>query len=200
MFGRMKSMPMVIGAMFVFGSAGLGRVAPAGADAFEDVRELLETCVACHGEGGASKVSEFPILAGQHPYYLYVQLKDFKSGLRKNDVMAPIAAELDKNEMLAIAQYFSEQTWPRIGFRADRAQAALGERASGAGLCVQCHLGGYEGDSRIPRLAGQYPEYLEKTMLDFKSKARANSPAKSSLMGAFSDQDIAAMAAFLADL
>ncbi len=30
---------------------------------------------------------ENPILAGQEFYYLYVQLKDFKSGLRKNAVM-----------------------------------------------------------------------------------------------------------------
>ncbi len=51
---------------------------------------------------------------------------------------------------------------------------------------------------RIPRLAGQHAAYLERTMLDFKSKARANSAAKSSLMQSFSAQDIAGMADFLA--
>ncbi|MCH9020313.1 MAG: c-type cytochrome [Proteobacteria bacterium] len=167
-------------------------------DAYAAVREELELCVACHGEGGASSQPEFPILAGQHLYYLYVQLKDFKSGYRKNDEMGLIAAELDKAEMLMIAEYFSEQIWPRIGFRADPAIALKGETAAAAGQCVQCHRGGYEGDSRVPRLAGQHRAYLNQTMLDFKHKVRNNSPAKSTLMTSFGDADIAAMADFLA--
>ena len=167
-------------------------------DAYAAVREELELCVACHGEGGASSQPEFPILAGQHLYYLYVQLEDFKSGYRKNDEMGPIAAELDKAEMLMIAEYFSEQIWPRIGFRADPAIALKGETAAAAGQCVQCHRGGYEGDSRVPRLAGQHRAYLNQTMLDFKHKVRNNSPAKSTLMTSFGDADIAAMADFLA--
>ena len=35
-----------------------------------------------------------PILAGQEFYYLYVQLKDFKSGLRKSAIMGPIVQAL----------------------------------------------------------------------------------------------------------
>ena len=42
--------------------------------------------------------------------------------------------------------------------------------------------------------------YLEKTMLDFKSKARANSPDKSALMKTYSAEDIAGMAEFLAGM
>ena len=78
--------------------------------------------------------------------------------------------------------------------------AKQGEAASESGQCVQCHLGGYEGESRIPRLAGQHQEYLEKTMLDFKEKIRTNSAAKSSLLNAFNDIDIKAMAIFLGGL
>ncbi len=167
-------------------------------DAYAAVRETLESCVTCHGENGASTQPEFPILAGQHLYYLYVQLKDFKSGYRKNDVMGPIAAGLDKTAMLTIAKYFSEQTWPNTGFRADPAIAGKGETAAAAGQCVKCHFGGYEGDSRIPRLAGQHPEYLKKTMLDFRDKVRNNLPAMSSLVISYSDADIAAMAEYLA--
>ncbi|MDH3314759.1 MAG: cytochrome C, partial [Gammaproteobacteria bacterium] len=72
--------------------------------------------------------------------------------------------------------------------------------ATTAGQCVQCHLGGYEGNSRVPRLAGQQVGYLEKTMLDFKNKVRLNSPAKGSLLKDYSDGDIAAMAHFLGGL
>ena len=50
----------------------------------------------------------------------------------------------------------------------------------------------------MPRIAGQHPEYLKKTMLDFKEKLRANSPAIATLLAAFSDEDIEAMAEYLA--
>jgi len=172
---------------------------PAAADEYAAISEKLKLCAGCHGEKGASRNPEYPILAGQHLYYLYVQLKDFKSGFRKNDIMSPLAGDLEKAEMLSLAKYFSEQKWPRIEFRADPAKAAKGETAAAAGQCVQCHLGGYEGNSRIPRLAGQFPEYLNKTMSDFKNKVRGNSPSKSSLMVSFDDADIEAMSEFMGD-
>ena len=174
--------------------------AGARADEFAAIRDKLDLCAACHGDNGASSQSNFPILAGQHFYYLYVQLKDFKSGLRQSDIMTPIVQNFEKADMQALAQYFSEQAWPNIGFRADPAQAAKGERAAAAGQCVQCHLGGYEGNSRIPRLAGQHPLYLKTTMFDFKHKARNNSPAKSSLLDSYEDADIEAMAEYLGDM
>lgn len=97
-----------------------------------------------------------------------------------------------------LAKYFSEQTWPEISFRPAEHRIQLGETSTSAGQCVQCHLGGYEGDSRIPRLAGQYHEYMKNTMLDFKNKVRNNSPAKGSLLESYSIDEISAMAEYLA--
>jgi len=173
---------------------------PTAADEYTAISEKLELCAGCHGEKGASSNPEYPILGGQHLYYLYVQLKDFKSGFRKSEIMSPLAAELEKADMLSMAKYFSEQKWPGIGFTADPAMAAKGKKATTAGQCVQCHLGGYEGNSRNPRLAGQYPKYLNKTMTDFKNKVRTNSPAKSSLMVSYDDADIEAMSDFLGNM
>ncbi len=188
---------MALIAVLVFGMAAAG---PAKADHPATLEETLHLCTTCHGEKGASNDPMFPILAGQEFYYMYVQLKDFKSGLRESDVMSKVVADMKKSELKAVAQFFSEQQWPNIGFRPDPAQAIKGETATNAGQCVQCHRGGYEGDSRVPRLAGQLPEYLKKTMLDFKAKARMNSPAKSSLLHSYDDDDIAAMAEFLGGL
>jgi cytochrome c553 len=112
--------------------------------------------------------------------------------------MGSISAQFDKSQMKLLAKYFSEQDWPNIGYRANSAAEIQGETATGAGQCVQCHLGGYEGDSRIPRLAGQHPEYLIKTMTDFKYKNRLNSAAKSSLFVSYSEEDIKAMSEYLA--
>jgi len=169
-------------------------------DKYADIRERLEVCAGCHGELGASKDPEVPILAGQEYYYLYVQLKDFKAGRRASVDMEPIVEDMEKKDMKALAQFFSEQTWPNIPYRASPEQASIGATATTAGQCVACHLGAYDGNSRVPRLAGQYPEYLERTMDDFKNKVRLNSPAKGSLMISYSDEDIAAMAAFLGNL
>jgi cytochrome c553 len=169
-------------------------------DKFAPVLDTINTCVACHGEKGASTQPMFPILAGQELYYLYLQLRDFKSGARKNEIMAPIASPLEKDEMMLIAEYFSEQQWPAIEFEASTEKVNAARQAINAGQCVACHLGGFEGNSRVPRAAGQYSEYLNKTLLEFKNKVRTNSPAKNSLFATFSDEDIKALADYLAGL
>ena len=167
---------------------------------YASVSTELFGCFDCHGVSGVSADPECPILSGQHFYYLYVQLKDFKAGLRASEIMQPMVEEMSKDQMKLIAKYFSEQEWPSTGYSGDPGMTAKGEAATGAGQCVQCHRGAYDGDSRVPRLAGQQREYLFKTLSDFKNKLRMNSPAKSSLMGSFDDADIEAMAEFLADL
>ena len=181
---------------------GLLVVGPAAAeeDKYAAIRETLDICFTCHGPNGVSDDPQIPILAGQHMYYLYVQLKDFKAERRVSPVMIEFVSILTKEEMRAIATFFSEQEWPNIGYRANPARARKGEVATIAGQCVQCHRGGYEGSSGTPHLAGQHAAYLEKTMRDFKSKARANSAAKSSLMKTYSAEQISSMAEFLAGM
>lgn len=173
---------------------------PVVPEAYAAVEEKLAICFDCHDKGGYTPDPTFPILSGQEYYYLYVQLKDFEAGRRASDIMSPIASQLSRDEMKLVAQYYSEQPWPSIGYSGAVDKVAAGERAAAAGQCVQCHLGSYEGNSRIPRLAGQYQGYLRKTMLDFKSKARANSAAKSTLMESFSDAELEAMADFLSNM
>jgi len=170
------------------------------AESAQSIKDELEMCVSCHGDKGASENPEVPILAGQHFYYLYVQLKDYKSRARENEIMSEIASTLSKPKMKELAQYFSKQSWPNIGFKASDKKTALGERAASAGQCVQCHLGSYKGDSRIPRLSGQHPLYLYTTMIDFKNKKRLNSPAKGSLFSSYPEAEIEAMSEFLAGM
>lgn len=164
------------------------------------VAETIEACEVCHGQYGASVEPQYPILAGQEFYYLYVQLKDFKSGLRAEPVMGPLASVLEKEQMQLLAQYFSEQTWPQTDSVADDESRKSGQSVIAAGQCVACHLGAFHGNSRVPRLAGQHAEYLTKTMLDFKTKSRNNSPAKGSLMALFEDEQIRDVARYLSAL
>jgi cytochrome c553 len=72
----------------------------------QDIAEKAQLCDACHGEDGKPKEPDTPIIWGQYTGYLYIELRDYKSGLRKNDKMSPIAADLSKDDMMALAQYF----------------------------------------------------------------------------------------------
>ena len=164
----------------------------------EKIKGKIQICVSCHGEQGATIMPVYPILAGQNFYYTYVQLKDLKSGLRKNEIMAAMVQDLDKDEMKLLASHFSEQVWPETKHKSDAGKTGIAKMAIDAGQCVQCHRGGFEGESRNPRLSGQNYEYLKKTMLDFKNKVRTNSAAKSSLFATFSEEQIDALADYLA--
>ncbi len=166
----------------------------------QELEEMIELCTSCHGEDGRPIESDIPIIWGQEFYYLYVQLKDYKAERRANEIMTGLVADMNKEEMQALAQHFSEKEWPRIGYRAEDNELAAAESALTAGQCTQCHLGSYHGVSRVPRLAGQQPDYLERTMSEFKNKVRLNSPAKGTLLGDYSDSDIQAMAHYLAGL
>ena len=68
-----------------------------------------ETCAACHGPDGNSQAADFPKIAGQHYDYLLKALKDYKSGARKNPIMAPLAANLTQRDIEDLAAYYSSQ-------------------------------------------------------------------------------------------
>jgi cytochrome c553 len=69
-----------------------------------------QTCVACHGTDGAKTLTEdYPVLAGQYADYIVQALKEYKSGKRKNPVMAGIVTGVDEKDFPAIAQFFSQQ-------------------------------------------------------------------------------------------
>jgi len=65
------------------------------------------TCVACHGNNGISLVPMYPNLACQKSTYLIKQIKDFKSGKRKDPVMAPLVKALSDKDIENIAAYYS---------------------------------------------------------------------------------------------
>jgi len=175
--------------------------AVSGQDAGASLDAKLTLCASCHGPGGAAPIQAgYPILAGQHQYYIYVQLKDYKAGRRTHELMSATAATLEKEEMLELGKYFSEQPWPTTVQQASDADADTALRVINAGQCVACHLGGFEGNSRVPRLAGQDSDYLQQTMYDFKNKVRTNSPSKTSLLQSFSEEDLAATARYLGNL
>ena len=118
-----------------------------------------------------------------------------------NEVMGAIAQALERDDMLALALYFSQKKWPGLRQpRAPEAVAAQAARANGSIGCTGCHQAGYQGEGTQPRLAGQSTDYIFKSMMDFRTRARGNNPGMSDLMGATSEDDLKALAAYLAGL
>ena len=179
--------------------AALGlSAAPAAADS---IAEKVEVCAGCHGADGKPIDKTTPVIWGQLTGYIYIQLRDFKHGDRKSEIMQPIASAFDKDDMLAIAEYFSQKKWPDLGQpRAPKDVSKTATDAEHSVGCTGCHLEQFQGSSTTPRLAGQSREYLAKTMADFRSRARGNNPGMSDLMIATPESDLTALAEFLAGL
>ena len=78
----------------------------------KNVEDMVATCAACHGEKGVSTDPQYPHLAGQYTSFLERALLDYKSGERKNPIMAGQVANLSKHDIKAIARYFSKQSGP----------------------------------------------------------------------------------------
>jgi cytochrome c553 len=73
-------------------------------------KQKSQACAACHGaDGNGPTGPDFPRLAGQHYDYLLKALRDYKSGARKDPVMAAQAGPLSPQDMADLAAYFSDQ-------------------------------------------------------------------------------------------
>jgi len=139
-------------------------------------------CAGCHGaDGNGGADPAWPKLAGQDADYTAKQLADFKSGARKDPIMAGMAAPLSAQDMKDIGAYYAGLK-PRAGAARDAALAKAGEKIyrggnakMGVTACMSCHgPSGHGIPPRYPRVSAQSAAYIEKQMLAFKSGARAN--------------------------
>jgi cytochrome c553 len=167
----------------------------------QSIEQKTQICARCHGADGKPVDKTIPIIWGQQAGYIYIELRDFKRGDRKSDIMQPIASSLERQDMLDIADYFSKKPWPDLG--QPRASKEISIRAVNANQsigCTGCHLDHFQGYGTVPRLAGMGRDYLAKQMTDFRSRARGNNPGMSDLMLATPPDDLAALAEYLAGL
>lgn len=69
--------------------------------------DKLDACRACHGRDGVSGAADIPNLAGQRRAYLAQQLRAFRDGTRKHDLMSVIAGQLGDADIDALAAFWS---------------------------------------------------------------------------------------------
>jgi cytochrome c553 len=158
-------------------------------------------CVACHGPGGNSTQTTFPILAGQTARYLYLQLRDFQEGRRSDPAMTAMVKDLTRDELRELADYFAKQKPAPQTFKSDPEKSRLGRLKAEETLCTMCHLGGFAGQNEIPRVAGQHYDYVVKQLRDFKARRRTNDAGNmTAVSNTLSDTDIDNLGHFVAGL
>ena len=158
-------------------------------------------CAACHGPDGNSLIPTNPSLAGQHPEYLYKQLRDYKSGARKA-VITTMASGLSDEDMRNLVAYFAAQK-PRPGAAYDAALATFGQRVYRAGnagtgvvACAGCHSPDGVGIPVLfPRLKAQHRDYTLAQLKAFSAGERGNDPSSMmrTIAGRMSNQEMQAV-------
>ena len=176
-----------------------------------------QVCAACHQADGNSSGGAYPKLAGQHPEYLYKQLKDFKAqpgkdgkmlpAARSNPVMAGIVANLSDLDMLDVAAYFSTQK-TKPGHAKRKEWIALGEKIYRGGIaskgipaCAACHGPNGTGlPAEFPHLSGQWAEYTQAQLEGFANHSRNNGATMTKIAERMSQQEINAVSDYIAGL
>jgi len=176
-------------------------------------------CSACHGPNGVAIAPNFPNLAGQSATYLYIQLKEFKDGHRRDPIMSGQAAALSEEDMRNIASYYASLA-PKAAGASDSSSAGgqlflSGNPARGIPPCQGCHGPTGLGPqviavhdpqppwSTYPRLRGQSVLYLNKALKDFRSGARVGNTNAKVMQGVattLDDNDVQALATYLSTL
>lgn len=206
---------MVLAVLMTAGSSLFAAEEVKNAPDLANAKKIAESvCVACHGADGNSPTSANPILAGQGADYIFKQLTEFKAAdgkpaLRNNPIMAGMTAALSVDDMKGLALYFSQQK-RKPASATDKKLVAAGQTLwrkgdfdKGIPACAGCHGPTGAGmPAQFPRLAGQYAEYTDLQLKNFRSEERSNDAERvmRTIADKLSDKQIKALADYVAGL
>jgi cbb3-type cytochrome c oxidase subunit III len=200
-------------ALLFAGAVSAQAPAPKKVDLARGQQVASQVCAACHAADGNATAPANPKLAGQHADYLYKQLvnfvpkKDAKEAERANAVMMGFASTLSDEDKRNVAAYYASQTLkPSAAKSKDLVE--LGQSIWRAGIpakqvpsCSGCHGPTGAGiPAQYPHLAGQWAEYTESQLVQFRSGQRKNSAQMTAISARLSDREIKALAEYAAGL
>lgn len=167
-----------------------------------DWPQFQDSCTSCHGVNGQPRSAQYAALAGQTAAYIEAQLHAFADGRRRSPQMAPLAADLNEEQIKSLAAYFARQRPETTEMpSADATLAQRGQVTVAARACSACHGEKLSGGPLGPRLAGQGELYLQDQLRDFKQGRRQDpSGAMNAMASSLADDEIEATAHYLASL
>ncbi len=153
---------------------------------------LAAGCEGCHGPKGVSGNPLVPSLAGQDSAYLASAMQAYKKGTRSDDTMKGLVGSLGDDTMKDLAAYFATQEPKEPNFRMPLKVTEWAQR------CDRCHgANGNSTDPRMPTLAAQRVDYLEKVLHDYRLGARKSS-AMAAMSEVLTEHDVENIAAYYA--
>lgn len=164
-------------------------------------------CNSCHGGGGVGTNPLFPKLAGQNADYLFRQMQNFRSGLRKGSVMYYQLSDLTTENVAALAKYYS--VLPRLAAASGQSRLeAVGQEIFGRGIedrhmpaCARCHGVDGRGSGVMPSLAAQHAGYISAQLRRFQEGTRvAGQTPEHPVADALTDDEILAVSLYIATL
>ena len=172
-----------------------------------DAARGLPACLSCHGANGNSTIAANPKLSNQIEAYTHKQLVDFTTPQRVNPIMTTYSKMLTDEEKRNVAAYLATQK-AKPGAAKNKDTVELGRKIyrggiadKGVAACASCH--GANGGGipiQYPRLSGQHQDYTVAQLVSFRSGARKNSAPMSALAKRMSDDEMKAVADYIAGL
>jgi len=115
-----------------------------------------------------------------------------------------MVVKLTPDEMVALGQYFEKQAVP-VEPAKDKGLAAVGQyiyhngnKFSGLAACASCHGAEAKGTQTLPRLAGQYADYIATQLQQFNKRERTNDNAvMHAIVSKMTQLEIVAVAEYL---
>jgi len=147
----------------------------------------------------------FPSIAGLDPNYIFLQLKAYKTGKRKNGMMQGMVAALSEQDMADLAAFYRQQkrhaTNPvaKVLSLQERATQEQGQTLYRAN-CARCHGLTGKGQGVFPALSSQHPEYILAQIEAFKSGSRASHSVMRDVIKNLTAEDLQKIADYLAGL
>jgi cytochrome c553 len=105
--GTKRPRPGAAGARLIGIAAAVLFATPASAQDAAAGRAKAQSCVVCHGAMGLSTVPDAPHLAGQPAIYTAAQLRAYRSGARKHEVMVVMAKPLSDADIADLAAWYA---------------------------------------------------------------------------------------------
>jgi len=204
-------------------AAGLLLAAPVVSAGMATPSMLANTCAGCHGDGGNSRGPATPGIAGLSKNYIINAMLAYKHGddeaaieesidsisavvdaddldvlPRASTIMNQIASGYTAEEIVAMADYFSVQSYVAHAQQPDAALVKAGERLHEKN-CEKCHEdGGSYSEDDVGILAGQWTAYLQNSLADFRGGDRAMPKKMKAKLKDLSDDDVNALIAYYA--
>ena len=149
-------------------------------------------CAGCHGNTGVGGDPATPNLAGQDAQYLAAALRAYKEESRSDATMKALASSLDEPTSKNLAAFYANQQPQPPKVSKPLTTAEWVQR------CDRCHgVDGNSTDPRLPALAAQRVDYLERVLHAYRMGER-KSPQMAAMSGVLTAADVENLAAYYA--